>query len=371
MVLTEREDDARVGFMSSATAGALAAQKKARQHGREEPSAGAVAAQHEVRQHGREEPCAQAEQGGDGRPMHWLTLVFSDPEEEMLFRRSVLVESKTTTLALFGIGLSFFVVMWVSTAWRGQVIHALWTPWSIGVLTMTMTLMSEHYTLNSVFTVLPPAAELHPVAAGCVYFLSCAQAQLHGLEPLAGFEFAAWCGAGLLQLLIPFLLAYPPQSKVEVFLVNFVGYSVLALAGYFGERLRAICIGGFLLNSSLALGYAFERAKRLTFLHVRREAAMVEVHVAKEPDERAPCKRRLQRRPPTSLTAVLILAHAPLMLLALLMVEVSWLVPACGVSSSHWVGPHAAPSPTSRGLLRPVHHLGRNGSFCPVAARCF
>ena len=102
---------------------------------------------------------------------------------------------------------------------------------------------------------------------------------------LADFEFWFWIGAGLVQLLLPFLLAYAPQSKMKVYLVNFVGYSVLALGGCLGDRLRAICIGGLLLGASLTLGIAHERGKRLTFLQASREAPMVGVHIAKEPSE--------------------------------------------------------------------------------------
>ena len=80
-----------------------------------------------------------------------------------------------------------------------------------------------------------------------------------------------WCLAGLLQLLIPFLLVYPPRNKMEVYFVNFVGYSALALGGYFGDRLRAIYTGGLLLGASLTLGCALERVKRLAFLSVRRD----------------------------------------------------------------------------------------------------
>ena len=305
-----------------------------------------------------------------------LLLVFSDPDEEIHYRENTLVASKTLrprhfvlgAWAVFSIGLGCFVAMWVAAAWRGpNLTHALWTPWSIGVLTFILMYRgadSKNYIHQTSY-----------IAAGCAYLVSFAQALLHGMEPLADFEHAVWCVAGLLQLLCPFLLAYPPRSKMLVYLVNFVGYSALALGGYFGDQLRAICIGGFLLGASLTLGNALERAKRLTFLHVLRESAMVEVHVAKEPsevrwhpeqklaiqspDKHAPCKRRLQRLPPTALTAVITVAHAlPLMLLALLIVEVSWLVPACGVSSLHWVGPHAAPSATRVGLLRPVLHLG-------------
>ena len=146
-----------------------------------------------------------------------------------------------------------------------------------------------------------------------------------------------WCLAGLLQLLYPFLLAYPPRNKMEVYFVNFVGYSALALGGYFGDRLRAICIGGLLLGTALTLGMALERVKRLAFLHVRSDKAMVEVQVDKEPskirwhpehalatqspDEHAPCKRRpLLSCRMDPLTVVIMLVHVlPLVLLILSM----------------------------------------------------
>jgi hypothetical protein len=209
--------------------------------------------------------------------MHWLTLVFSEPIEEMLFRRNKTSKqdgaSKTLRLFVFSIGLSCFVGMWAAAALRGpSVIHALWTPWTIGVLTMTVweycdadSDTMENYKSNHFF--ICPSHVRQPTAAACTYLVSFAQALLHGLEPLADFEHAVWCVAGLLQLLSPFILAYPPQSKMRVYLVNFVGYSVLALGGYFGDRLRASCIGGLLLGASFTLGIALERVMQLRFQH--------------------------------------------------------------------------------------------------------
>jgi len=226
-----------------------------------------------------------AEQG-DGSPMHWLTLVFSDPDEEMLFRRNTLVANKTLILACGGMGLSCFVLLWFAAAWNGpHVTHALWTPWSIGVLTVTlMYLLAAESDTMEIYTS-RFSSSWHYLVAASAYFASFGRALLYGLEPLANFEYAVWCVAGLLQLLYPFLLAYPLRSKMEVYFVNFVGYSALALGGYFGDRLRAICTGGLLLGAALTLGNALERVKRLAFLHVLRDKAMVEVHVAKEPSK--------------------------------------------------------------------------------------
>ena len=104
-----------------------AAQDEACQGGREEPSAGAPAVQREMHRRGHEDPSAEQ---GDGNPMHWLTLVFSDPEEEMFFRRNTLVANKTLILAVGGTGLSCFVLLWAAAARNGpHLTHALWTPW--------------------------------------------------------------------------------------------------------------------------------------------------------------------------------------------------------------------------------------------------
>ena len=294
-----------------------------RQRGSEESSAGAMAAQREARERGREGPSAPDEQG-DGSPMHWLTLVFSDPNEEKLFRRKTLITSKPFHMTMGGIGMSCFVAMWVAAAWRGpQLIHALWTPWSIGCLIVLLTYAGADgdtiyiyiYTSSNCFVILP----------ACAYFVSFALVLLLGMEPLADFEFWFWCGAGLVQLLLPFLLAYAPQSKMKVYLVNMVGYSVLALGGCLGDRLRAICIGGLLLGVALALGIALERVKRLAFLHVRRDKATVEVKVdtlaTQSPDEHAPCKRHpLLSCRMDPLTVVIMLVHVlPLVLLILSM----------------------------------------------------
>ena len=100
-----------------------------------------------------------------------------------------------------------------------------------------------------------------------------ALALLHGLEPIAEFEHAVWCVAGVLQLVFPFLLASPPRFKLCIYFANLVGYSVLTLGGYFGDVLRAACMGAFLLGTSLTLGNAIERAQRLSFLHARLAAA--------------------------------------------------------------------------------------------------
>ena len=231
--------------------------------------------------------------------MHWLTLVLSDPEEEMFFRRNTLVANKTLILAVGGTGLSCFVLLWAAAARSGpHLTHALWTPWFFGALTVILmylcaadsdameSLPEERSSPNRdgacrlSFTVVDPKRQLytsssssswHHLVAASAYLASFAQALLYGLEPLADFEYAVWCVAGLLQLVYPFLLAYPPRSKVGVYLVNFVGYSALALGGYFGDRLRAIYTGGLLLGASLTLGCALERVKRLAFLHVRRD----------------------------------------------------------------------------------------------------
>ena len=160
-----------------------AAQEEACQSDREEPSAGAPAVQREAHQRGREEPSAPAEQG-DGSPMHWLTLVFSNPDEEMLFRRNTLVANKTLILACGGMGLSCFVVLWFAAARNGpHVAHALWTPWSIGVVTVILMylLAAEGDTMAAAST----------IAAASAYFASFSQALLYGLEPLANF-----CRAG-------------------------------------------------------------------------------------------------------------------------------------------------------------------------------
>jgi len=223
------------------------------------------------------------------------------------------------------------------------VTHALWTPWSIGVSTVLLLyLLTDSDTMGR-----PPeegvslnrdelygqlstsnlSPSWHYLVAASSYLASLGQAVLYGLEPLADFEYAVWCMAGLLQLLYPFLLAYPPRNKMEVYFVNFLGYSALALGGYFGDRLRAICIGGLLLGAALALGIALERVKRLAFLHVRRDKSMVEVKVDKEPsglqspDEHAPCKRRpLLSCRMDPLTVVIMLVHVlPLVLLILSM----------------------------------------------------
>ena len=331
-----------------------AAQDEACQGGREEPSAGAPAVHREAHQRGREEPSAPAEQG-DGSHMHWLTLVFSDPNEEMFFRRNTLVANKTLILVVGGMGLSCFVVLWATAARNGpHVTHALWTPWSIGVLTVLLMylltdrwdgfpmrgLAEEEIFLNRddlCDQLSNSSPSWHYLVAASAYLASFGQALLYGLEPLADFEYAVWCLAGLLQLLIPFLLVYPPRNKMEVYFVNFVGYSALALGGYFGDRLRAICIGGLLLGTALTLGMALERVKRLAFLHVRRDKAMVEVQVDKEPskirwhpehalatqspDEHAPCKRQpLLSCRMDPLTVVIMLVHVlPLVLLILSM----------------------------------------------------
>ena len=220
--------------------------------------------------------------------MHWLTLVFSDPNEEMFFRRNTLVANKTLILVVGGLGLSFFVVLWVKAARNGpNMTHALWTPWSIGVSTMLLLYLltdsdtmgrppEEGVSLNRdelysqlSTSILSPS--WHYLVAASSYLASLGQALLYGLEPLADFEYALWCVAGVIQLIYPFLLAYPPRNKMEVYFVNFLGYSALALGGYFGDRLRAICIGGLLLGVALAVGIALERVKRLAFLHVRRD----------------------------------------------------------------------------------------------------
>ena len=273
-----------------------AAQDEACQGGRKEPSAGAPAVQREMHRRGHEDPSAEQ---GDGNPMHWLTLVFSDPEEEMFFRRNTLVANKTLILAVGGTGLSCFVLLWAAAARNGpHLTHALWTPWFFGALTVILmypcaadsdameSLPEERSSPNRdgacrlSFAVVDPKRQLytsslssswHHLVAASTYLASFAQALLYGLEPLADFEYAVWCVAGLLQLVYPFLLAYPPRSKVGVYLVNFVGYSALALGGYFGDRLRAIYTGGLLLGASLTLGCALERVKRLAFLSVRRD----------------------------------------------------------------------------------------------------
>lgn len=331
----------RQNIMRRCASTTCAAQEETCQRGREEPSAGAPAAHREAHQRGREQPSALAEQG-DGSPMHWLTLVFSDPKEEMFFRRSTLVANKTLILVLGGLGLSCFVVLWATAARNGpNVTHALWTPWSIGVSTVlllylltdsdTMGRMPEEgvslnrdelYGQLSTSNLSP---SWHYLVAACSYLASLGQALLYGLEPLADFEYALWCVAGLIQLLYPFLLAYPPRNKMEVYFVNFLGYSALALGGYFGDRLSAICIGGLLLGAALALGIALERVKRLAFLHVRRDKATVEVKVdtlaTQSPDEHAPCKRRpLLSCRMDPLTVVIMLVHVlPLVLLILSM----------------------------------------------------
>ena len=331
----------RQNIMRRCASTTCAAQEETCQRGREEPSAGAPAAHREAHQRGREQPSALAEQG-DGSPMHWLTLVFSDPKEEMFYRRNTLVANKTLILVLGGLGLSCFVVLWATAARNGpNVTHALWTPWSIGVSTVlllylltdsdTMGRMPEEgvslnrdelYGQLSTSNLSP---SWHYLVAACSYLASLGQALLYGLEPLADFEYALWCVAGLIQLLYPFLLAYPPRNKMEVYFVNFLGYSALALGGYFGDRLSAICIGGLLLGAALALGIALERVKRLAFLHVRRDKATVEVKVdtlaTQSPDEHAPCKRRpLLSCRMDPLTVVIMLVHVlPLVLLILSM----------------------------------------------------
>ena len=344
----------RQNIMRRCASTTCAAQEEACQGGREEPSAGAPAVHREAHQRGREEPSAPAEQG-DGSSMHWLTLVFSDPNEEMFFRRNTLVANKTLILVAGGMGLCCFVVLWATAARNGpHVTHALWTPWSIGVSTVLLMylltdrwdglpmgrLAEEGISLNSDDLQLSTpnsSRSWHYLVAAGAYLASFGQALLYGLEPLADFEYTVWCLAGLLQLLCPFLLAYPPRSKMEVYFVNFVGYSALALGGYFGDRLRAICIGGLLLGAALTLGIALERVKRLAFLHVRRDKAMVEVKVDKEPskirwqpehalatpspDEHAPCKRHpLLSCRMDPLTVVIMLVHVlPLVLLILSM----------------------------------------------------
>lgn len=292
-----------------------------RQRGSEAP-ADALEPQREAHERGREGPSAPDEQG-DGSPMHWLTLVFSDPNEEKLFRRKTLITSKPFHMTMGGIGMGCFVAMWVAAAWRGpQLIHALWTPWSIGCLAVLLTYGGADgdkmyiyiYTSSNFFVILPV----------CAYLVNFALVLLLGMEPLADLEFWFWCGAGLVQLLLPFLLAYAPQSKMKVYLVNFVGYSVLALGGCLGDRLRAICIGGLLLGVSITLGIAHERGKRLTFLQASREAAMVGVHIPKEPSD-------VRRRPERGASAcssshkrvarALPLIVAQALLMALLMVN--------------------------------------------------
>jgi hypothetical protein len=273
-------------------------QGEACQSSREEPSTGAPAVQREEHWRGREEPSAPTKKG-DGSPMHWLTLVFSDSDEEMFFRRNTLVANKTLILAVGGTGLSCLVLPWAAAARNGP--HALWTLWSIVALTVIlMYLLADRDSMERLpeegispnnrdgapctcrlsFTEVDPKRQRytsnlcsawHHLVAANAYLASFGLALLYGLEPLADFEYAVWCVAGLLQLLFPFLLAYPPRSKVGVYLVNFVGYSALALGGYFGDRLRAICTGGLLLGASLTLGSALERVKRLAFLHVRRD----------------------------------------------------------------------------------------------------
>ena len=283
--------------------------------------------QREAHQRGREGTSAPAEQG-DGSPMHWLTHVFSDPDEEMLFRRNTLAANKTLILACGGMGLCCFVFLWFAAARNGpHVTHALWTPWSIGVLTVILMYLLAPESDRMEICASHFSSSWHYLVAASAYFASFGQALLYGLEPLTNFEYAVWCVAGLLQLLYPFLLAYPPRSKMEVFFVNFVGYSAFALGGYFGDRLRAICTGGLLLGAALTLGNALERVKRLAFLHVLRDKAMVEVHVAKEPSEirwhpeHAPCKRRpLLSCRIDPLTVVIIFVHVlPLVLLILSM----------------------------------------------------
>ena len=343
----------RQNIMRRCASTTCAAQEEACQRGREEPSAGAPAVHRKAHQRDREQPSAPAEQG-DGSPMHWLTLVFSDPNEEMFFRRNTLVANKTLILVVGGLGLSCFVVLWATAARNGpNATHALWTPWSIGVSTMLLLyLLTDSDTMGR-----PPeegvslnrdelygqlstsnlSPSWHYLVAASSYLASLGQALLYGLEPLADFEYALWCVAGVIQLIYPFLLAYPPRNKMEVYFVNFLGYSALSLGGYFGDRLRAICIGGLLLGVALALGIALERVKRLAFLHVRGDKAMVEVTVGKEPsgirwhpehalatqspDEHAPCKRRpLLSCRMDPLTVVIMLVHVlPLVLLILSM----------------------------------------------------
>ena len=221
--------------------------------------------------------------------MHWLTHVFSDPDEEMLFRRNTLAANKTLILACGGMGLSCFVVLWFAAARNGpHVTHALWTPWSIGVLTVILMYLLAPESDRMEICASHFSSSWHYLVAASAYFASFGQALLYGLEPLTNFEYAVWCVAGLLQLLYPFLLAYPPRSKMKVYFVNFIGYSALALGGYFGDRPRAICIGGLLLGAALTLGNALERVKRLAFLLVLRDKAMVGVHVAKEQSEITP-----------------------------------------------------------------------------------
>jgi hypothetical protein len=331
----------RQNIMRRCASTTCAAQEETCQRGREEPSAGAPAAHREAHQRGREQPSAPAEQG-DGSPMHWLTLVFSDPKEEMFFRRNTLVANKTLILVLGGLGLSCFVVLWATAARNGpNLTHALWTPWSIGVSTVLLLyLLTDSDTMGRMpeeglslnrdeLYGQPSTSNLSPswhyLVAASSYLASLGQALLYGLEPLADFEYAVWCVAGLIQLLYPFLLAYPPRNKMEVYFVNFLGYSALALGGYFGDRLRAICIGGLLLGAALALGIALERVKRLAFLHVRRDKAMVEVKVdtlaTQSPGEHASCKRRpLLSCRMDPLTVVIMLVHVlPLVLLILSM----------------------------------------------------
>ena len=221
--------------------------------------------------------------------MHWLTHVFSDPDEEMLFRRNTLAANKTLILACGGMGLSCFVVLWFAAARNGpHVTHALWTPWSIGVLTVILMYLLAPESDRMEICASHFSSSWHYLVAASAYFASFGQALLYGLEPLTNFEYAVWCVAGLLQLLYPFLLAYPPRSKMKVYFVNFIGYSALALGGYFGDRPRAICTGGLLLGAALTLGNALERVKRLAFLLVLRDKAMVGVHVAKEQSEITP-----------------------------------------------------------------------------------
>ena len=327
-------------------------QGEACQSSREEPSTGAPAVQREEHWRGREEPSAPTKKG-DGSPMHWLTLVFSDSDEEMFFRRNTLVANKTLILAVGGTGLSCLVLPWAAAARNGP--HALWTPWSIGALTVIlMYLLADRDSMERLpeegispnnrdgapctcrlsFTEVDPKRQRytsnlcsawHHLVAANAYLASFGLALLYGLEPLADFEYAVWCVAGLIQLLYPFLLAYPPRNKMEVYFVNFLGYSALALGGYFGDRLRAICTGGLLLGASLTLGSALERVKRLAFLHVRRDKAMVEVKVdtlaTQSPGEHAPCKRRpLLSCRMDPLTVVIMLVHVlPLVLLILSM----------------------------------------------------
>ena len=192
--------------------------------------------------------------------MHWLTLVFSDPNEELRFRSQVY---EASALVYYLMGSCVFIThtaMWLYTS---VAVHPLFSTWGACVLAMMTARVGAPMDVASGTKV--------ALSFGS-WIVSLFLVVTSKNFVLTDVELAVWCMTGDIHIVSSYLVAAPLKHKALIILMDVVGYTFLCLSGCYGNPKIGAAVGAFALFIGMAFGHGLERIQRLTFLYANASA---------------------------------------------------------------------------------------------------